>query len=169
MKKKRIILVIASLLVVALIGATVGFASYISRYNLGVVTQISIKDKTDSKVELQMKYLFASGGYSVRNVPENEGEYTGDGMKDYDGALGKYRILVEFGAVALEDSFDNKKDENGIIHLSEDMSARVVYPSGHGFLLYLGSDKPICVETKNGVELNSFGGTIDIPIAVENQ
>ncbi len=168
MKTRKIILVIVSLLVVAFIVATVGFASYISHYNLGVVTQISIKNKTDSTVELQMKYLFASGGYSVRNVSENEGEYTGDGIKEYDGALGKYRILIEFGDVALTDSFDNKMDENGIIQLTKDMCARVTHPSGHGFALYVGCDKPISVETKKGIKLNFFGGTIKIPIAIEN-
>ena len=168
MKKRKNILVIASLLVVALIGATVGFASYISHYNLGVVTQILINDKTDSTVELQIKYLFASGGYSVRNVPENEGEYTGDGMKDYDGALGKYRIIIEFGDVALEDSFNNKKNENGIIELTEDMHARVAMPSDHGFVLYVGCDKPINVETKEGIKLNSLGGMIKIPITIQN-
>ncbi len=168
MKTRKIILVIVSLLVVAFIGATVGFASYISRYNLGVVTQILIKDKTDSTEELQIKYLFASGGYSVRNVPVNEGEYTGDGIKDYDGALGEYRILIEFGDVALEDSFNDKKDENGIIHFSKDFRARVVYPSDHGFALYVGCGKPINVETKEDIKLNSLGGTIKIPITLEN-
>ena len=128
MKKRKIILVIVSLLVVAFICVIVGFASYISHYNLGVVTQILINDKTDHIKELQIKYLFASGGYSVRNVPENESEYTGDGMKEYDGVLGKYRILIVFGDVALEDSFNNRKDENDIIHLSKDFCAKVAYP-----------------------------------------
>ena len=167
MKTKTQILLIAVLLVIALVGMTTGCASYISHYNQGVVTQISIKDKMDNTVEFQIKYLFASGGYSVHNISENEGEYTGDGMKDYDGALGKYRILIEFGDVALEESLANKKDENGIIQLSEDMRARVAMPSDHGFVLYVGCDKPISVETKKGIKLNSFVGTIKIPITIE--
>lgn len=167
MKTKARILLVAVLLVIALVGMTTGCASYISHYNQGVVTQISIKDKMDNTVELQIKYLFASGSYSVHNISENEGEYTGDGMKDYDGALGKYRILIEFGDVALEESFANKKDENGIIQLSEDMRARVAMPSDHGFVLYVGCDKPISVETKEDIKLNSFVGTIKIPITIE--
>lgn len=165
MKKRTNILVMALVLIVALVGAAVGFASYISHYKSGVVTQISIKEKKDNTAELQIKYLCASGGYSVSAVDETEGEYTGDGMTDYDGALGKYRILIEFGDVALEKSF--KKDGNEFIQFSKDLRGKVATPSGHGFVLYIGCDKPISVEQKNGIKLNSFAGTIKIPITIE--
>ena len=164
--KKRIAILLV--LVIALSGLVVNFVAYISYYNLGVVTQILIKDKNDNAAQLQIKYLFASGGYSVRSVPMDEGEYTGDGMKDYDGALGKYRILIKFGDVALGDSFYNKRDENGIIQLTKDMRARVAMPSDHGFVLYVGCDKPISVEAKEGINLNAFCGTIKIPITIQN-
>ena len=134
-----------------------------SGYKLGVVTKISIKEK-DDRTELRINYLLASGGYSVRNVADDEGEYTGDGVSDYDGALGEYRILISFGDVALKDSYRDKMDEKGIIRLSRDMRARVAYPSDHGFVLYVGSDKPISVETTSSERLNPVIGRLKISI-----
>lgn len=165
MKKKNVMLL---LLVITLVGVAVSFASYISRYNLGMVTQISIKDKAEGTVELRMNYLFASGGYSVRSLSTDEGEHTADGIKAYDGALGKHRILIKFGDVALANSVCSKRDENGIIQLSNEMRARVAMPSDHGFVLYVGCDKPISIEAIEGTKLNPLGGTIRIPITIEN-
>ena len=169
MKKRMIILTSIVLVGIIITGLVGSFVFDISNYNLGVVTRISLKEKQTDRVELNIKYLLASGGYSVRTVRENEGEYCGDGMVEYDGELGKYRIMVEFGDVALKKSFADKMDKDGIIHLAEDMCARVAMPSDHGFVLYVGCDKPINVETKKGIKLNSLGGTIKIPIAIENE
>lgn len=168
-KNKRTHILISIILVVAIVVAAVCFVSCSSNYELGVVTHISIKQRSTDVMELRIRYSFPSGGYSVRAVPEDEGEYCGDGMRNYDGALGKYRIMIDFGDVELSDSIVKKMDENGVIKITEDVRARVASPSDHGFVLYIGSDNPISVEPMENGELNSFGGTIRIPITVENE
>ena len=73
----------------------------ISYYNLGVVTKISARSKGSDEILLKLNYLLPSGGYSVCNVDENDGEYIGDGEIEYDGSMGKYRIMVKFGDVGM--------------------------------------------------------------------
>lgn len=168
-KKKNIYILISIVLVVAIVVTAVWFVSYITKYEPGTVTHISIKQRSTDVMELRIRYSFPTGGYSARVVPEDEGEYCGDGMSNYDGALGKYRIMIDFGDVELPDSFVEKIDENGVIKITEDIRARVASPSDHGFVLYIGSDDPISIESVTNGKLNFFGGTIIIPITVENQ
>lgn len=66
---------------------------------LGVTTHISVRKAGSDRMEFCIRYLLPTGGYSVREVPTDEGEYVGDGMVAYDGTLGKYRILISFGDV----------------------------------------------------------------------
>lgn len=163
MKKKTVVIlcVVVSLLVVSICAAV-----YFATYSLGAITKISVHNNQSDTYVLQMRYLFASGGYSVRNVAEDEGEYIGDGMIDYDGAIGRYRFLIEFGDVNLTDQILKQRDEKGIIQLTNEICAKVVYPSDHGFVLYVGCDKPMKIETIEGVQLNPLGGTIKIPFSI---
>ncbi len=160
------IIAIAIFLAAAFVISAIGFVSFASRYNTGVVTGISVKEKSDNSVELRLKYLLGTGGYSVRMVSEDEPEHTGNGERDYDGALGKYRICVEFGEAALKESLKNKMDENGVIQLSDDLRGRVAFSADHGFVLYVGCDQPMHLEEQNGISLNAFSGTVRIPVTV---
>ena len=165
-KKKKICILISIVLVVAIAVAAVWFVSYIIKYEPGTVTHISIKQRSTDVMELRIRYSFPTGGYSARVVPEDEGEYVGDGMIDYDGSLGKYRIMVNFGEVELAESFVKKMDENGVFLLADGVHAKTACPSDHGFVLYIGSDKPISVEPVEHGTMNALGGTIKISIAV---
>lgn len=164
MKKKVLLICVCVILALATVGA-IGAGFYVLR-NGGSVTRISLSRKSDSEMDLRIGYLLPSGKYSVRNVPVDEGEYTGDGMTDYNGALGKYRILVEFGDAELSDSLSGRADANGVIELADGVFARVVYPSDHGFAFYVGSDSPISVGSPAGGELDSVLGTVVISVAV---
>ena len=164
-KKKAILIGVGLVLIVAIvISASVIYS--VAKYNLGVVTRISLSQKSEDTMLLRIKYLFPSGAYSIRAVPEDEGEYVGDGMIDYDGSLGKYRIMVNFGEVELAESFVKKMDENGVFLLADGVRAKTACPSDHGFVLYIGSDKPISVEPVEHGTMNALGGTIKISIAV---
>ena len=164
-KKKAILIGVGLVLIVAIvISASVIYS--VAKYNLGVVTRISLSQKSEDTMLLRIKYLFPSGAYSIRAVPEDEGEYVGDGMIDYDGSLGKYRIMVNFGDVELAESFVKKMDENGVFLLADGVRAKTACPSDHGFVLYIGSDKPISVEPVEHGTMNALGGTIKISIAV---
>ena len=164
-KKKALLIGVGLVLMVAII-ASISIVSYALKYNQGVVTRISFNQKNEDTMVLRITYLLPSGAYSIRTVPEDEGEYIGDGMIDYDGAIGKYRIMVEFGDLELADSFAKKKDENGIFMLADGVHAKTACPSDHGFVLYIGSDKPISVEPVEHGTMNALGGTIKISISV---
>ena len=164
-KKKAILIGVGLVLIVAIvISASVIYS--VAKYNLGVVTRISLSQKSEDTMLLRIKYLFPSGAYSIRAVPEDEGEYVGDGMIDYDGSLGKYRIMVNFGEVELAESFVKKMDENGVFLLADGVHAKTACPSDSGFVLYIGSNKPISVEPVEHGTMNALGGTIKISIAV---
>lgn len=163
-KKKALLIGVGFILTFAIITSV-----FFIFANNGKVTRISLKQSSEDTMVLQIGYLLPSGAYSIRTVPEDEGEYIGDGMIDYDGAIGKYRIMVKFGDLELADSFAKKKDENGIFMLADGVHAKTACPSDHGFVLYIGSDKPISVEPVEHGTMNALGGTIKISIAVGNE
>ena len=135
----------------------------------GTVTRISVRSRGDDEIVLKLSYNFPTGGYSVRNVPESEGEYIGDGMIDYDGSLGKYRIMIKFGDIEPSLRLRSRLRVNNTVKSSSvKLKASVAHPSDHGFVLYIGSDIPISVENMSDNELNSFCGVIQIPIRVGN-
>ena len=164
-KKKALLIGVGLVLMVAII-VSISIVPYALKYNQGVVTKISLNQKNEDTMVLRITYLLPSGAYSIRTVPEDEAEYVGDGMIDYDGSLGKYRIMVNFGEVELAESFVKKMDENGVFLLADGIRAKTAWPSDHGFVLYIGSDKPISVEPVEHGTLNAFGGTIKVSISV---
>ena len=166
MKKKKALLIGVGLILIVAIVALVSVTSYAAKYSHGAVTRISLNQKNEDTMLLRIDYLLASGAYSIRAVPEGEGEYIGDGMIDYDGSLGKYRIMVDFGEVELAESFAKKMDENGVFLLADGVWAKTAHPSDSGFVLYIGSDKPISVEPVEHGDLSALGGTIKISISI---
>ena len=164
----KTLLWISLVLCVALVVGVTSLVMTVSKYSQGVVTQVSVHKKGTDVIDLHINYLLAVGTYSVQAVSKDDGEYFGDGITDYDGQLGKYRIMIMFSDVEPSDSLMKKKDENGIIKLADNVLARISFPQDHGFVLYVGSDKPLSVEALENAKLNSFGGTIKISIAVEN-
>jgi hypothetical protein len=166
-KKKKICILISIVLVVAIAVAAVWFVSYITKYEPGTVTHISIKQRSTDVMELRIRYSFPTGGYSARVVPEDEGEYIGDGMIDYDGSLGKYRVMVNFGDTEPSLRLSSRLRVNNVIkHSPVKLKASIAHPEDHGFVLYIGSDKPISVEPVEHGTMNALGGTIKISIAV---
>ena len=164
--KKKALFIIIGIILLAIITATVAVLAIGAKYNLGVVTGVSISQKNDDTMNLRISYLLASGGYSVRTVSKDEGEYIGDGMVDYDGSIGKHRIIIEFGDLALAERILEKADENGVIELADGVWAKRAVPADHGFVLYIGSDRPISVEPIEQGKLNAIGGTIKIAVSV---
>lgn len=143
------------------------FCVDIFSYNTGVVTGISAVETGEGEWELNLTYFLPMGGYSVRTVPADEGEYIGDGMVEYNGDLGTYRILITFGDMAPHRSLSAKKNEDGILTIQNGSGvwkAKIARPSDHGFVLYIGSDTPICAESRLESELHTLGGVIRVPI-----
>ena len=130
---------------------------------------LAVKWADQRTAELELRYTFPQGrGYSVRYVPEDEGEHIGDGMIPYDGSLGKYRVLIEFGDMEPSKAFREQFPAGKAVELTSAPArilAKVAHPQGHGFVLYLGFDVPVAVTSVQG-KLNIFGGTLTIPVAL---
>ena len=146
------------------------FAVDIFSYNTGVVAGISAVETGEGEWELNLTYFLSMGGYSVRTVSAGEGEYIGDGMVEYKGDLGAYRIMISFGDMEPHRAFSAKKDETGIFRIQNGSGvwkAKIAHPSDHGFVLYIGSDEPIFAESESESELHAVCGVIRIPICLK--
>lgn len=170
MKKiRRLLIILASILLTVAILSNVGLLlvdTFGYHHTGGVVTRISARSRGDGAFLLKIKYVTSTGGYSVREVPEDEGEYCGDGMHDYNGSLGKYRILISFGDAEpsmLQVAKFIIAEEPNLNGAGVPLKMKIASPSDHGFVLYIGSDTPLHVQETKG-ELNALGGTLRIPV-----
>ena len=172
-KKKLWLIILCGITVVIALLVSAAFSRYnIFTGDIGVVTGISVKMAGTDTAELRIKYQFPCGGYRVRVVPEDEGEYIGDGMIDYDGSLGKYRIIVEFGDMSLSTNLALKFAIGETVSIKNrplELRARIACPSDHGFVLYIGSDTPLSVSSTDYVSLNQPGGTLKIPVTLGDE
>lgn len=169
-KKTKWLVILTSITLIISLLVSVVFNHYnIFTGDIDIVANISVRKINKDTVELRIKYQFPIGAYSVREVSEDEGEYVGDGMINYDGSLGKYRMMVNFGDIGLSAGLALKFVANDTVRLKTypiKINAKVASPSDHGFVLYIGSDKPISVEPVEHGTLNVFGGIIKIPITI---
>ena len=167
-KRKIAIIIICIVTSLALLLGAIYVGWVVSLGDDGTITKISAKSGGDDTILLKFKYLSATGGYSARNVPIDEGEYIGDGMRKYDGSLGKYRIIVEFGDIHLSSACRSKLMLKGNTIKVEGVTLKIksACPSDHGVVIYFGSDTPISVEEVIGASLNGLGGTVSVPIKI---
>ena len=115
------------------------------------IQNIRIVSHPTAAAALELDYLLMEkSGYTVRAVPQSEGEYTGSGIGEYDGALGPYRILISFGDTEPSEGFRQKYPAGEVIalenlpehFLGSYLKFKVVSPQDHGFAIYVGSDRP---------------------------
>ena len=166
--KKRKIIVICCVFLAAALLFNGGFLLYdLFSGNGGAVTRISATARGKDKIILKLDCVLPYGYYSVRNVSEDEGEYVGDGMIDYDGGLGKYRIMIEFGDIEPSKELSRQLKTNELFEkLPIGLKAKTAYPSDHGFVLYIGSDTPISVENIENRRFSGARATLRIPISL---
>ena len=93
-------------------------------------------------------------------------------MIAYDGSLGKYRMIVEFGDIEPSAALALRFTEGGTVVIKNqpiEIRAKIAHPADHGFVLYLGFDKPISIDGSQSGRLNPIVGTVKIPIRIENE
>jgi len=164
-KKPAFWIIIAAILT-SIIIAVCFLTNPVDPENIGVKS-ISAKSTGSNTIELKIKYsIFSYGKYSVRTITEDEGEYFGDGIRDYDGALGKYRIMIDFGDTDISAEFAKNLLKTELENAPIKIRMKLAKPSDQGFVLYLGFDSPVIVDTIESGELSELGGTIKIPIRV---
>ena len=88
-------------------------------------------------------------GKWIRQLSEQEAEYTKDGSIPYDGSLGTYRMMLEFSDPGLSTQFRNAHQEGTVYQLEgiresfgEMVRYKVVYPDDQGIIIYIGTDVP---------------------------
>ena len=166
--KKPAFWIILAAIVVCLAVIVCFLTDPIDKDNIGV-NNISAERVDSNIVNLKLDYSYPTGGYSVHRVSESDGEYCGDGIKDYDGSLGKYRILIKFGDTEPSKEFKKKYPAGEVIELENSpikIRVKRVHPQDHGFYLYVGFDSPIIAHQIENAKLKTFGGSIEIPINV---
>ena len=167
--RKPVLWVTAVALAVCLVAAVCFFTEPVSIYNTGV-QRVSVKRINDEIIELQIKHHLCYGRYGVELQSLQDPMYVPDGAVQYDGSLGKNRILVTFGdddpAVSLVRQFsfgEVVELKNAPIRIL----GKLTNPgSDHGFALYFGMDEDIQIEEVSGAELDEQGGIIRIPIRI---
>lgn len=134
------------------------------------VYRISVSKAGFDGIKIKLKYSNPTGRYSVVPVDVTEGEYCGDGIKDYDGSLGRYRILIKFGDTDPTGELAEKYPAGEAVELtgvSEKIMIKRVHPQDHGFYLYIGFERPVSIESVDSAQLTGRSGTVTIPISFD--
>ena len=167
--KKPAFWILIAAIVISLAAAVCFLTDPIDRQNAGI-RDISVRGNGKQSVDVLLDYSNLWGGYSVEMVPFDAQEYGADGMTPYDGALGKYRVMISFGdtnpAESLTDKFRNGQiyELETPEHFGGSLKARIAHPQGHGFVLYIGSDVPFTVEAESKRGLDKLFGQVKIEI-----
>lgn len=133
------------------------------------INGVSFYSISPNQLELCIDYSYCYSSYSIRVVPEDEGMYIGDGMIDYDGSIGKYRIMLEFRDVEPSSAFRKELTGHRLDYSPIPVKTYIAYPSDHGFVLYLGFDEPVYIEETSGIFINPFTGTLTFSVMLTSR
>ncbi len=131
------------------------------------VYDFSMKEREADILELRLDYALPQGTpYSVEILTMNYGEYTDDGVVEYDGSMGKYRILIRFSGAEPAPELKKMFPAYEIVELGEaNARAKLVYPNAEqGFALYLGFDSPVLIEDAGSGKLSPIGGALKLAV-----
>ena len=135
------------------------------------IQDIVVTGSGKESVDILLHYNNLFGGYSVQMVPFDAEEYGADSMIPYDGALGKYRVMISFGDTNPSASLLEKFQSDRIYELEDvptnfggSLKARITQPQGHGFVLYIGSDVPFTAEEESKRGLDKLFGYVTVTI-----
>jgi len=155
-----------------LIGLALCFLTDPVAPNNSGIKSLSLRSINSESFEISLDYSYPTGGYSVAAVSAIEGEYCGDGLVEYDGSLGTYRLLVRFGDTEPSKDFCERFPAGKAVEIKSSditLKAKRVHPEDHGFYLYLGFDTPITTEETGFVKFNSQHGSVKINVSKDLQ
>ena len=139
------------------------------------VRSISITQHDSERLMLNIDY-WGLQGYRVETVAQNAGEYCGDGLIDYDGALGAHRIMITFYDTDPGTTFAQRYPAGEACELknvppefADKFKIKRVHPSDRGFVLYLGSDVPFETQVQTESDLGSLPGTVLVELGYSHQ
>lgn len=152
----------------ALIACLVGVTCFMTDPMGMGVYDFSVKQKGKDTIQIELDYFIPQGqGYSVETVSTYEGEYFGDGCKDYDGSMGKYRIWIHFGDAEPTGELKKRISWREAVKVNfapAEMKVKMACPDDHGFGIYIGFDQPVVIEDAGSGKLNPLGGTLKLKV-----
>ena len=99
--------------------------------------------------------------YSVKELTADDPDFTCNSSLEYDGSMGKYRILISISDIKLTEEFREKYDLDTVYDLVTTSDAmikmKVVCHSTHSVYVVIGSDTPLSVTECNSKMLLSMG------------
>lgn len=136
--------------------------------NLGI-QKIEIWETSDGNV-LVFDYS-ALTMYSVRQMQEDDKEYSGDRLVDHNAEFGKYRIEINFYDIWASEAFLKAYPIDTVCKLVDvpkalkgKVNIRGTYIGDSGFTVYIGSDEMLDVQEINLKELNHVVGSESIKL-----
>jgi dTDP-4-dehydrorhamnose 3,5-epimerase-like enzyme len=134
------------------------------------VQEIKVVENSSKELVLIIDYIDVRG-YSVRTIYEDEMEYSGERLVEYDGSLGKHRIEITFYESSASARFAKQYPLWNAHELKEvpadlrvKLKCKGVYSPDHAFVLYIGSDEPISINEQDFTRLNRPIGSIELMI-----
>ena len=135
------------------------------------VQDVKIEPGDKDEMILTIDYIDALG-YSVRAMEDDERVLRGDGYVDYDGSMGKHRIAVTVAAKPsgkLTDKYST--GETYVIDIDPDTKIYVRIDSlfEDDLGVYIGSDKPLSVDSEGHTDINRPCGSIELHVHIGNE
>ena len=109
--------------------------------------------RSNADAVLELDYLLVWDSKSdlsrvVEYVGPESGEYTADGMGEYDGSLGEHRLMIKFKKTEASDGF-RKTYTPGQVYTLDSVpqeyagvfKLKVVYPPDNSLVIYIGTDR----------------------------
>lgn len=134
------------------------------------VQEIKVSEDNSKGVSLIIDYI-GLRGYSVRMMDDDEMEYSGENLVEYDGSLGKNRIEITFYDASVSARFAEQYpiwDDHELKGVSADLGIKLnikgVYTSDHAVVIYIGSDNPLSISEQEFTGLNRPTGSIEVVI-----
>jgi len=140
----------------------------------GVTDFRFVQDANDGHPQLELDYRFLLEGEAyfhsmwIREVEPEEGELGPDGMGEYGGALGKYRMMIPFKTTPASYAFRQKYKAGQVYTLDalerypEPLKFKVVYPPDYSVVIYVGSEKEFGFKDPALYHVRYLGGTMKI-------
>ncbi|MBE5819161.1 MAG: hypothetical protein E7312_08960 [Clostridiales bacterium] len=133
------------------------------------INDLNVKYKQNG-FAMVIEYAGSQYNYSVKKLTEDDPDYTGNSSLEYDGSMGKYRMLISISDIEATAKFREKHDFDKVYNLVTTIDAilklKVVSPDTHSVYIVIGSDKPLSVTECNSKMLLPMG-ELQIDISVE--
>ena len=133
------------------------------------INAVNVKN-TKNGFAMVIEYAGDQYNYSVKKLTEEDPDYTCNSSPEYDGSMGKYRILISISDIEATAKFREKYDFDKVYNLATTIDAilklKVACPDTHSVYIVIGSDKPLSVTECNSKMLLPMG-ELQIDISVE--